>query len=430
MTLSILWVAALAFLLAGGFVASYLRLLIRRLTPREAQRVFRSGDRGKIRADRERVGVSISALHGAAMALFSVGLAGFFIWHQPEDFWQDLGAALLVAFGAVMILDQLIPFILVARHDEPERILAEWLPILQLVVYLALPLTFPVLISGTIARLLESPEEPERPPKPQEGLEELIQAGEEEGLIEESEGELLQSVVEFKGKIVREVMTPRPEIAALEINSPIEELRDLFRERRYTRYVVYTGELDQIEGIVSVRDLMELPPEEQARVTLRSLVRPAFFVPETKLATDLLKELQQMTVQLAIVVDEYGSVAGLVTIEDLVEELVGEIRDEVEPHDRDLVKESATTYLVAGHAELARISEELNVTFEPGDYSTVAGLVLSRLGHLPARGEKFQMGKLAFEVVEVSERAVLKVRLIFGVPVMATDPAHADRQSV
>ncbi len=430
MILYVLWVGVLAALLAWGVVASYLRLLMRRLTPREAQRIFRSDGGGRIRADRERVGVSLSALHGAAMALFAVGIAGFLIWRRPEDFWRDLGGALLATLAAVMMGDQLIPFILVARHDEPERILAEWLPVLRRAVTWALPLTFPVLVSGTIARLLEFPEEEEQPAKPQEGLEELIQAGEEEGLIEKGEGALLQSVVEFKGKIVREMMTPRPEIAALEINSPIEELRDLFRERRYTRYVVYAGDLDQVEGIVSVRDLMELPPQDQSRATLRSLVRPPFFVPETKPAADLLKEMQQTTSQLALVVDEYGSVTGLVTIEDLVEELVGEIRDEVEPHDRDLLQESATTYLVAGAAELARISEELNVAFEPGDYSTVAGLVLSSLGHMPMAGEKLEMGKITFEIVEVSERAVLKVRLILNPPAWTPDSAHASRPTV
>ncbi len=428
---SVLWVMVLAALLACGSIASYLRLLMRRLSPRGAAKLFGVGEGSKVQADRERVGVSISALHGAVMALFAVGTTGFLLWQRPKNLGSDLGTACLICLLAVMIADQLIPFILVARHDDPENLLAQWMPVLRRTVYWALPLTFPVVVSSTIAHLLQSADDSDpSPTKPQEGLEELIQAGEEVGLIEKGEGELLQSVVEFKGKTVREVMTPRPEIASLDINSPIEALRALFRERRYTRYVVYAGDLDHVEGIVSVRDLMELPPERQAQTTLRSLVQPAFFVPETKPAADLLKELQQITPQLAVVVDEYGSVSGLVTIEDLVEELVGEIRDEVEPHDHDLHRESPTTYRVAGHAELGRIAEELHLAFEPGDYSTVAGWMLSKLGHMPEVGEKLELSDFTVEVMQVSERAILQVRFILKTPTPTVSPTHVSRPTV
>ena len=208
----------------------------------------------------------------------------------------------------------------------------------------------------------------------------------------------------------------RSVIAALEISAPVEELRRLFREKRLTRYPVYSGQLDRIEGIVNVRDLMELPPEEQSKVTLRSLVRPVPFVPETKRIQELLKELQQTTTQMAIVIDEYGSVSGLVTIEDVVEEIVGEIRDEVEPHARDIVRESDSTYLVKGNTELAQITEQLHVEIASGDYFTVAGLLLAHLGHLPPPGEILQLGNLVFEVLEANDRTVLKVRLRLASP--------------
>ncbi|MCJ7504016.1 MAG: hemolysin family protein, partial [Acidobacteriia bacterium] len=281
----------------------------------------------------------------------------------------------------------------------------------RVAVLLALPLTFPLLVSATITSLLESPEEKAAPSTPQENLQEMIEAGEQEGLIKRGEGELLQSVVEFRDTLVREVMTPRPEIAAVEINTPVEELRRLFREKRLTRYPVYSGQLDRIEGIVNVRDLMELPPAEQAQVTLRSLVRPVPFVPETKRIQVLLKELQQTTTPLAMVVDEYGSISGLVTIEDLLEELVGEIRDEVEPHARDIVKETANSYIVAGNTELVQIAEQLHVSVEGRDYSTVAGLLLARLGHVPLPGETVERSGVTFEVLEANQRTVLKVRL-------------------
>ncbi len=411
MLVTLLWISTLTLMLVLSSVASYLRLLMRRLSPVAARELFKTTDGRRIRADRERVGVSLSTLHGAFMAVFTVGLLGLFLYRDPINFWEALASSVVVVLASIAIVDQLIPFLFVARHDEPQVILARWLPMLRFSVYAALPLTFPILISTTIARLLESPDEKEEPPTPQEELHELIQAGERAGLIEKSEGKLLQAVVDFADKIAREVMTPRPEIAAIEINAPIENLRKLLQERRQSRYPVYAGDLDHIEGIVSVQSLTELPPEQQAGATVRSLLRPVPFVPETKLIRELLKELQQSTTQMAVVVDEYGSVSGLVTIEDLVEEIVGEIRDTVEPHAYDIVKESADTYVVAGHTELAQVAERFQIVLEGGDYSTVAGLMLAELGHVPQTGEKVERNGVTFAVLEANQRTVLKVRM-------------------
>jgi putative hemolysin len=423
MLLTLFWVLALAALLVVSSVASYLRLLMRRLSGVAARKLFQANEDRAIRADRERVGVSISTLHGAAMALFAVGLTGLFFLRRAEHFWENLSTSLLVVLCVIAICDQLIPFLLVARHDEPEQILAGWVPLLRLSVLLALPLTFPILVSTGLRRLLEAEEPQPEELQPQEELQDLIEAGEQEGILEKGEGELLQSVVEFGDKVVREVMTPRPEIAAIEIHSPIEELRKLFREKRYTRYLVYSGQLDNVEGIVNIGDLSELPPSDQSRVTIRSLLRPMPFVPETKRTADLLKELQQSTTQLAVVVNEYGSVAGLVTIEDLLEEIVGEIRDEVEPHARDIVRESANSYVVAGQTVLAQVADQLKVPIEEGDYSTVAGFVLTRLGHVPSPGEKVESNGVSFEVLEADPRTVLKVRLRVTPQTSAAAPA-------
>jgi CBS domain containing-hemolysin-like protein len=424
--LLIIWIILLVGLVVCGAVASYLRLLMRRLTPVAALQLFQPVKGRRVQADRERVGVSISTLHGAAMHLFAVGLTGLLFLERPADPWGNLGASLAIVLCVIAIFDQLIPFMLVARHDEPEVILERWMPFLRKAVLLALPLTFPILVSTTIARLLEPLEKEPAPPSAQESLQELIEAGKQEGLIKGEEGKLLHSFVEFRHTLVREVMTPRPEIAALEINAPVEELRRLFREKRLTRYPVYSGQLDRIEGIVNVRDLIGLPPDEQAKVTLRSLVRPVSFVPETKRVQPLLKELQETTTQLAIVVDEYGSVSGLVTIEDLLEEIVGEIRDEVEPHARDIVKETDSTYLVAGHTELARIAEQLHTDIECRDYSTVAGLLLARLGRLPKPGETMEQNGVIFEVLEADQRKVLKVRLRLGPNDTVARPTDAE----
>ena len=423
--LTIFWILLLATMVSVCSVISYLRLLMRRLTPLALLKLLPTTQGGPLRTDREHVGVSLSALHGAAMAAFAVGTAGLLFFNQPGDLWEDLGVAMVIALGVILVFDQFIPFVMVARHDEPDAILRSWAPLLRATVYAALPITFPILVSTTIRRLLEPSPEEEAQITPQEGLQELIETGEQEGLIEKGEGDMLQSVVEFRDKIAREVMTPRPEIAAIEVNSSVDALRELFRARRYTRYMVYSGQLDSVEGIVSVRDLMGLPPEEQTRTTLRSLVKPVRFVPETKPIHDLLKELQSSTMQLAIVIDEYGRVSGLVTVEDLVEEIVGEIRDEIEPHAKDIVQESHNTYLLAGDAELAQIADRTQLNFEDGDYSTVAGLLLAKLGHLPIRGEKVKADGLIFEVLDANRRRVLKVRLIVSSADSHADPAHA-----
>ncbi len=411
MVVEALIILALAALVGLSSFASYLRLLMRRLTPVAARKVFPDRNGGHVGRERERIGISISAIHGALMAGFAAGLGALVLRAYPDHPWEALGTTLLMVLGVIAVFDQLIPFILVARHDEPEEILLHWCPLLRRLVYVALPLTFPILISTTVSRLLEVGEPEEEPATPQDDLQELLEVGQQEGLIEKEEGEILQSVVEFGDKPVRDVMTPRPEIAALEIDASVEDLRRLFREKRHLRFPVYRGSLDRIEGVASILDLMELPPEAQARATLQSLIRPAPFVPETKRSGTLLREMQRSTSQLAIVIDEYGSVTGLITLEDLVEEIVGEIRDEVEPHERDIVKESAQSLLVAGHTELGQLGDALGRPIEAADYSTVAGLVLSQLGHVPLPGEKVEMQGLAFEVLDANPRTVLKVRV-------------------
>ncbi len=397
------------------------------------RQLFEVRDARRLRADRERVGVSISALHGVSMALFSIGLAGLLIESWPGHLAKALGTALMVAVGAIIICDLSIPFLLVARHDEPETILKRWLPVLRACVILALPFTFPILISTSISQLLETPEENnQEPATPQEELQELIEASQEQGVIEKSASEIIQSAVEFGGKVVREVMTPRPEIAALEINSSLNDLRRLFRERRQTRYPIYEGQLDNVLGVVSVQGLMELPPEEQVKATLTGLLRPVRFVPETKPVQALLKEMRQSTTQLAIVVDEFGRVSGLVTLEDLVEEIVGDIQDEVEPHAQDIIKETDRSYVVAGQTDLAEIAERFRISVEGEEYSTVAGLVLSVLGHVPMKGEKAEKNGVAFEVLDANERTVLKVKMTLPAEsptVENSDPEHAGRRA-
>jgi putative hemolysin len=248
-------------------------------------------------------------------------------------------------------------------------------------------------------------------PSPAEHIDALIAAGTEEGLIEEGDRKLIQSVVAFGDKRVRAVMTPRPNIVAIEENRSLEELRELAIEQQYSRLPVYSGIIDHISGFVHVRDMFELDEQERKGRTVKELTRPVRLVPETKPVDDLLREMQQDGAHMAIVVDEYGNTAGLVTMEDMVEEILGEIRDEHEP-ERDVVKESDGAYLVSGTVDLDRLHELLG--FRPQEETqstTIGGLVTEWLGHVPKVGETVEREGIRIEVLAGNELRVDQVRV-------------------
>ncbi len=195
----------------------------------------------------------------------------------------------------------------------------------------------------------------------EEHIEALISAGEEEGIIEEGDRELIQSVVAFGDKTVREVMTPRPRIVAISQDATLDELRELVINEQYSRIPVYDGDIDSITGFVHVRDMFELDEDERARRKVRDILRPIRMVPETKPVNDLLREMQEEGTHMAVVVDEYGSTAGIVTLEDMVEEIVGEIHDEHEP-ERDFHEEPDGSYVVSGSFDLDRLGDLLRIS--------------------------------------------------------------------
>jgi magnesium and cobalt transporter len=234
--------------------------------------------------------------------------------------------------------------------------------------------------------------------------------GSEEGSISEEEGrELLQSIVDFTETLVREVMTPRPDIVAVRQDASLSELRAIFREEQYSRMPVYRDNLDNIVGIVFVKDLVALPPGAEPPMT--TLMRSAYFVPESKRVSELLKEMQRRQAQMAIVVDEYGGTAGLATIEDLLEEIVGEIRDEYDVESETVVEESPGTFVFSGKVNVDEMRERVGVEIEREGFETVGGFLLSHLGRMPYVGETFDVDGLSVEVLEVERRRIAKVRV-------------------
>ncbi|HSE97466.1 MAG TPA: hemolysin family protein, partial [Blastocatellia bacterium] len=240
----------------------------------------------------------------------------------------------------------------------------------------------------------------------------FIDVGEEEGIIEESEGELIQSIIEFSDRLVGEVMRPRPQIVAIEIGSTVSDARRLIIESKYSRIPVYRDQIDNVEGIVYVRDLLAYCEEGKTSVPLTVCMRPAYFVPESKSIAKLLEEMQKAKVQIAMVIDEYGGVAGLVTIEDIIEEILGEIEDEDRVVTAEEIQQAEDgSYIVDGSAEIRKVELLYDKEVEADDFTTVAGLIINELGHMPMVGEKLEFKGLQFEVLDADNKRVNRVRL-------------------
>ncbi len=289
---------------------------------------------------------------------------------------------MLLVFVAVFILvcEHVVPLLIVRQN--PERVLEVFLPPFDVVARFLQPLT------GGLLRLIAAVPRRERAeantaaadPGGAEGPEAAhvhAEAGEEQGLIEGDERRLLQSIVDFGDTLVREVMTPRPDMIAIRGDATFDEVRAFFREQEYSRIPVYKENLDNIVGFVFIKDLLRLDAPPSGKLPLQPdlarFIRPATFVPETKRVAEMLREFQRKQVQIAIVVDEYGGTAGLVTIEDLLEEIVGEIRDEYDVETEPVVDVGQGSFVFSAKVNIAEVRDRLGVEIEPEGFETVGG---------------------------------------------------------
>ena len=311
----------------------------------------------------------------------------------------------LVAF--VVICEHLLPA-LIARKD-PERVLDITLPVFAFMAKVTRPLT--VVVIDLLAPRRERDPNGAGSGEHAEDQQPADNDGNgEEGVISDAEGrELLQSIVDFTETVVREVMTPRPDIIAIRQDATLADLRALFREEQYSRIPVYRDNLDNIVGVVFVKDLVGLPPGAEPPIT--TMMRSAYFVPESKRVSELLKEMQRRQAQMAVVVDEYGGTAGLVTVEDLLEEIVGEIRDEYDVESETVTEEQPGTYVFSGKVSVDEVRDRLGIEIQREGFETVGGFLLSHLGRMPYVGETFEVDGLWVEVLEVERRRITKVRV-------------------
>jgi CBS domain containing-hemolysin-like protein len=323
--------------------------------------------------------------------------------------WYSVVEASVFTMLTMTVAAYAVPQVIYRRSGC--RWLLPIVPLLRIMALPARPLGALLQFLQSLAELSGPSRAEQEPVDPTEHIDALIDAGAEEGIIEEDDRKLIQSVVAFGDKTVREVMTPRPNIVAFPTNRTLEELRELVINEQYSRIPVYRDSIDNITGFVHVRDMFELDQGERETRLVGELARPINLVPESKPVDDLLREMQQNGAHMAVVIDEYGNTAGLVTLEDLVEEILGEIRDEHEPG-QDLAPDQHGGYVVSGSFELARLEELIGFrTNGETESTTIGGLVSEWLGHVPKAGETVERGGVRVEVLASNELRVEQVRV-------------------
>jgi len=321
-----------------------------------------------------------------------------------------LALAFLVTFLVLVIMVRIL-VVRVLVHLVPMAAVRTGARIASLATIMLIPLLVPL---DLLMRRWPSWTEGNGDERTESELKEEVQAfvsmGEQEGILEKEEGELVRNVVDFGDTIVREIMTPRTEMIAVDRTARLAEVRKVFVQAKHSRIPVQDESMDRIIGVLYLKDLLPIWREEKDR-SLEDLVRPGMFVPDTKKIADLLREMQRDQVPFAVVVDEYGGTAGLVTVEDIVEELVGEIQDEHEENREDLVEEGPGVWLVSGSLDLERAAELVGLQHEGADVETIGGLVTSLLGRVPDAGETVLTDGIYMDIVEADGRRVLKLRL-------------------
>jgi putative hemolysin len=403
---------ALGLTLLLGFV-SYIQLLYLeslRLLRHEVPSLeyFRESLAEKIGLETEHGSLTFSLIKHVSLPL--VGLFYLCALVRPGVApWQSVLEAIGLSFVAMLLTTYLVPMFLYRRTKGVWML--RLLPAIKLMALFAMPLTALLRMFQSLLDLDQDATGETAPADSVEHIEALITAGAEEGILEEQDRKLIHSVVAFGDKNVREVMTPRPNIVAISADKSLEDLRQLVIHEQFSRIPVYQDTIDNIIGFVHVRDMFELDPEDRQSKPLKDLMRPIHLVPESKPVSDLLREMQRDHSHMVVVVDEYGNTAGLATMEDLVEEILGEIRDEHEP-ERDVRQEAEHVFLAPGSLDVDRLQELLDFRPEEDTESTtVGGLVAEWLCHVPQVGEAVEHGGIRVEVLAGDERRVEQVRI-------------------
>jgi putative hemolysin len=413
------WVYGIAVLtLALGLpIFSYLTLIYRVLGRMTTGRVhehldiFEAEIEPKLRINRRSGGRTFRILGHFWLAFLVLQTTRGVVYFVPGT-WEAGAEFFVFLTLEVVIAMHFIPDMLLYRTTG--RWLIPLLPFVRAAMWLVWPIRIFLEGAESLARISEQEPEKSEEQRTEEGIEALVEAAEEEGIIESDQADLIEQVVEFSDKRVREVMTPRPDIVAMPAEASLEEMHAKVVETRFSRMPVYENSLDEIIGVVLAHDLLQVADQDLPRRKVRELIRPILFIPETKAGSDLLKEMRTKGMSMAVVIDEHGLVAGIATVEDLVEEIVGESGFDDKQPAPDVLREADGGLVMRGSMSISDVEELLGVQF--GDKSddtvtTIAGLLSHVAGKVPAPGDKIEIAGHRFEVVEANQRKVLRLRI-------------------
>ncbi len=415
--LFVLALAAALLLIPICFVQwLYIEALRLRAREQPALTFFKESLEEKLGLKLEEGALAFSLLKHSLMVVLSITVFAAIEHGDPhlrvpaQPLWRSLVEASVLTAILTLLVAHLLPQLFYRRTSG--RWLMRLYPLLALIALASRPLLALLNFMRSLADL-SSPEEPEEEAATQsQEIEALITAGAEEGLIEEEDRKLIQSVVEFGDKTVRQVMTPRPNIVAIDESASLEDLHKLVVREQYSRVLTYRASLDDATGFVHVRDMMQMDTAERTRRLVKEIRRSITAVPETKPVDDLLRLMQKEGSHMVLVVDVYGNTAGLATMEDLVEEIVGEISDEHDPN-RDVAAQGDGSYVVSGNFDLDHLAELFQFRPEADTESTtIGGLVTEWLGRVPQTGESVEREGLRIEVLSSDDRRVAQVRLV------------------
>ncbi len=410
------YVGSVVVLALGLPIFSYLTLIYRELGRMTTGRVhehleiFEAEIEPKLQINRRSGGRTFRILGHFWLAFVVLETTRGVVYLVPGR-WESLLQFLVFLSLEVVIAMHFIPDMLLYRTTG--RWLLPLLPLIRAGMWLVWPIRVFLEGAESLARISEQEVERTEEQRTEEGIEALVEVAEEEGIIEPEQADLIEQVVEFSDKRVREVMTPRPDVVAIQADAPLEEMHAKFVERKFSKMPVYEKSPDDIIGVVYAQDLLQIADTDLPKRKVRELLKPILFVPETKAGSDLLREMRQKGQSMVVVIDEHGSVAGIATVEDLVEEIVGESKSGRMKPAPDASREADGSLILRGSMSISEVEKLLGIQF--GDHSdetvtTVAGLLSHALGKVPAPADKIDLEGYRFEVLEANQRKVLRLR--------------------
>jgi CBS domain containing-hemolysin-like protein len=360
----------------------------------------------------ERALASIQAAN-TTLAMAAAALATLFLEGRSAALtWQVVAATAVVAWFLYLLIGEIVPKTIARRHSESTALLLIR-PVTAMTV-LVFPLVLALVRLGNMTvRLIPNMKPLDRNPYiTEEEIKVLVEKGEEMGDLEEDEREMVTAIFELDRRVVREVMVPRVDVIAADVAQPLDETIDTLISTGFTRLPVYEGSLDNVIGVLHAKDLLRYLRHGRQGLAIRAIMRPAYFVPENKNAKVQLEEMRAKRIPFEVVVDEYGGTAGIITLEDLIEEIVGEIRDEYDVEEEDIIRLGDDVALVNGKTPIEEINDDLDIAIPTEEYDSIGGFVMGLFGRPPQAGDECRWEDTRFVVESVGGNRILLVRIL------------------